>query len=225
MACPRHGRRGAWLKLKRIRSLRDVASGRKRSAVLTVATCFSSNRERRGRGEKEERASRRRRPTIRRNINARARDVKTRSGISRVSSAVPRDSRVSRRDSPRPLGKGGSVAIVSLVPLALSEGATLGSYTIAAGKIAAGMRKENDRISGYNHCLLPLPAASVYAPDPISCHHHAAIQFARDAFVSSDRDAFDRRVAGGRFTNAGSYTSIRDKDANVATKFHWVVAD
>jgi len=45
---------GAWLKLKRIRSLRNVASGRKRSTVLTVATCSSSKKRREEDSEKRD---------------------------------------------------------------------------------------------------------------------------------------------------------------------------
>jgi len=46
---------GAWLKLKRIRSLRNVASGRKRSTVLTVATCSSSKKRKEEDSEKRDR--------------------------------------------------------------------------------------------------------------------------------------------------------------------------
>jgi len=125
MACPRHGRRGAWLKLKRIRSLRDAAaSGRKRSAVLTVATCFSSNthththtqRER----ERERERERRRRKEKKR--SARADDeygeilmrdvvvVESRTGISRgIAASGIRAFRAETRASTR-RGKRGSVA-------------------------------------------------------------------------------------------------------------------
>lgn len=45
---------GAWLKLKRIRSLRNVASGRKRSTVLTMATCSSSKKRKEEDSEKRD---------------------------------------------------------------------------------------------------------------------------------------------------------------------------
>lgn len=44
---------GAWLKLKRIRSLCNVASGRKRSTVLTVTTCSSSRKRKEEDSEKK----------------------------------------------------------------------------------------------------------------------------------------------------------------------------
>lgn len=191
---------GAWLKLKRIRSLRNVASERKRSMALTAATCFSSKRkeEERIKRERERYGERARQRASKRERRRRRVSTETANGreefeVDGVMPRVIRNVRVSSRgesifryredteDSFELFYPGALLKIpLSKSPwddkrTGINSGcvrrAALGIHPI----ILIMMKKANHRISAYSLFI------GVFNPDPAPSDHRRAIQFIRDA--------------------------------------------